>query len=396
MKLFYKLFINNYINIKYKFLFYKIFFILLIISIIYFFQNFFQNELYEAEKYLKLFTKKPMLDININNYIRMKNPKISIISAIYNKENFISRFLASIQYQSFKEIEIILIDDCSIDNTVNIIEKLQKKDKRIILIKHFKNNGTLKSNGEYLLISDPDDILLNDILNKSYKMVKKFNYDILRFDACIGKYTIYMKDIFKKVKIKPIYQPELSSYIFYGKGYLDQIDFVLWNKFIKREILIQVLNSIDKFYLNQYMISYEDGLINFILYKTANSYYYIRNIGYYYLYNINSISFNHNNNKIIEKLIYNNFLYLKFIFQYIKKRNLEKNIFSYILNIMQKMDFNNQNFKNIQKNFNFYYKLIDLFLSSEFISLSDKQILENIKIQIKKSENKIFNFKNIK
>ena len=219
MKLFYKLFINNYINIKYKFLFYKIFFILLIISIIYFFQNFFQNELYEAEKYLKLFTKKPMLDININNYIRMKNPKISIISAIYNKENFISRFLASIQYQSFKEIEIILIDDCSIDNTVNIIEKLQKKDKRIILIKHFKNKGTLisrnegilKSNGEYLLISDPDDILLNDILNKSYKMVKKFNYDILRFDACIGKYTIYMKDIFKKVKIKPIYQPELSS-----------------------------------------------------------------------------------------------------------------------------------------------------------------------------------------
>ena len=171
-----------------------------------------------------------------------------------------------------------------------------------------------------MFIADPDDILLNDILNKSYQIVKKYNYDILRFDAYIGKYTIYMKDIFKKVIIKPIYQPELSSYIFYGKGYLEQIDFVLWNKFIKREILIRVLNSIDEYYLNQYMISYEDGLINFVLYRTANSYYYTRNIGYYYLYNINSISFNHNNDKIIEKLIYNNFLYLKFIFQYIKKK----------------------------------------------------------------------------
>ena len=358
MALFYILFINHYIHIKYKFLFYKIFFIILIISIIYF-PFFFQNELYEAEKCLKLFNK-PLF--NINNYTNIKYPKISIISAIYNKENYISRFLTSIQYQSFKEIEIILIDDCSTDNTVNIIEKFQENDKRIILIKHFKNKGTLisrnegilKSNGEYLFISDPDDILLNDILNKTYQIVKKYNYDILRFDACVGKYTIYMKDIFKKVIIKPIYQPELSSYIFYGKGYLEQIDFVLWNKFIKREILIKVLNSIDNFYLNQNMISYEDGLINFILYRTANSFYYTRNIGYYYLYNINSISFNHNNNTIIEKLIYNNFIYLKFIFQYIKKGNFEKNIFSYILNIMQKMEFNNQNFKNIKKNFDFY------------------------------------------
>ena len=59
----------------------------------------------------------------------IQNPKISIISAIYNKGNFILRFMRSIQNQNFKEIEIIIIDDCSEDDTVNIIKSLQKEDK---------------------------------------------------------------------------------------------------------------------------------------------------------------------------------------------------------------------------------------------------------------------------
>ena len=75
--------------------------------------------------------------------------------------------------QSLKEIEIIFIDDASEDNSFSIIKELMKKDKRIVCLKNIKNRGQfysrnkgiLFSRGEYVLIIDPDDLLLNDISN---------------------------------------------------------------------------------------------------------------------------------------------------------------------------------------------------------------------------------------
>lgn len=66
--------------------------------------------------------------------------------------------------------------------------------------------------------------------------------------------TLFFKEIVNELKSEPIYQPQLSKYLFYGLGFLKQIDFNLSNKFIKREAYIRALNYINKFYLNQYMI----------------------------------------------------------------------------------------------------------------------------------------------
>ena len=101
-------------------------------------------------------------------------PKISIISSVYNKQNYILRFLRSIQNQNIDKIEIILIDDFSEDKTISIIEHCQKEDERIILLKHKINKGTLISRNEgilfvrgiYIIIPDSDDILSSDILNQ--------------------------------------------------------------------------------------------------------------------------------------------------------------------------------------------------------------------------------------
>lgn len=81
--------------------------------------------------------------LNKNTFKRFKNPKISLISTIYNKEKYLLRFITSIQNQIFTEIEIILIDDHSTDNSIKIIESLKNYDERIILLKHKKNKGTL-------------------------------------------------------------------------------------------------------------------------------------------------------------------------------------------------------------------------------------------------------------
>ena len=136
------------------------------------------------------------------------------------------------------------------------------------------------------------------------------------------------------------------------------------------------------------MITYEDGLINFILHKKAKSFYYSRNLGYYYLASKYSNTIRYKNMKIIEKLINNNFLFLKFIFLYTNNNKYEKNIFLYIFNKMKIVIFNERNCKKIKKSFNFYNEIINLFLTNKLISLSDKRKFKNIKKLIKQTQNK--------
>ena len=126
---------------------------------------------------------------------RNKKPKISIIASVYNGEKYILRFLRSIQNQLFDNIEIIFVDDCSIDNTTKVIKELQKDDERIILIKLKRNKGTLiarnigvlKSKGEFLIIPDSDDILSKNILRICYYIAKRNNYDLIRFNMLFTK-----------------------------------------------------------------------------------------------------------------------------------------------------------------------------------------------------------------
>ena len=123
----------------------------------------------------------------IKHLKKIKNPKISIISPIYNREKYISRFIESIYNQNFQDIEIILVDDNSTDNGVNLIEKYKKGDKRIILIKNKKNRGTfvarnlgvLISKAKYVIIPDPDDILSRDIIEFAIKLEKNINMILL-------------------------------------------------------------------------------------------------------------------------------------------------------------------------------------------------------------------------
>ena len=161
-------------------------------------------------------------------YKKNGKPKISIISPIYNGEKFILRLLRSIQNQHFNKIEIIFIDDCSIDNTLKVVKKYQKQDERIILLKNKKNKGTLisrnigvlKSKGQYLTFPDVDDIFSKNILKQCYKLAKKYKYEMIRFNVYEGKKTDILRRMVKLLKNQTIYQPELSNYIFYGLGYL--------------------------------------------------------------------------------------------------------------------------------------------------------------------------------
>ena len=319
---------------------------------------------------------------------------ISIISTIYNKQNYILRFLRSIQNQIYDKIEIILIDDFSDDNTSNIIQNIQKEDERILLIKHRKNKGTLISRnegliisrGKYILMPDSDDILSNDILNKCLLLAEQNNYDIIRFNTYLGNKNIFMYKDIKYLINKSIYQPELSSYIFYAKGSLKMIDPIISNKFIKRNILIKTLNLISNYFLNQNMIFYEDTLINFILYKVAKSFYYLKNLGYFYISNPYSSTMGFNKNEIrLNKVFKSLFLFLKFINEYTKNNKFEKDMGNEIIRIEMKTFLSSNICNKINKNYNFYKNIINIYLKNKYTPLSIKSKLKNIKNILKKN-----------
>ena len=93
-------------------------------------------------------------------YKYIKQPKITAIIPLYNCEGTIESALHSIQYQNISEIEILLINDFSKDNTSKILKNFQKKDFRIKVINNHKNMGTLYSRSIGVLISKGEYIYI--------------------------------------------------------------------------------------------------------------------------------------------------------------------------------------------------------------------------------------------
>lgn len=339
------------------------------------------NEYMKIEKYLK--QCKNFNSIKPEKAKLSSNPKISIITPLYNTEKFILRYLKSIQYQNFKDLEIILIDDFSKDKSVELIKKLQKEEPRIILIKNKRNKGTfasrnigiIKSKGNYILFPDSDDILLENSLNYLYNFILKYKYEFVRFNVYLSYGKSFFGFITQKLKSRPIYQPELSTYIFYGLGYLFQVDYNVCNKIIKREALIRTLNVIENINLNIYMTCHEDGLLNYMIYRTAKSSYFIKKFGYYYIRN----NYKHRKG-------YYNFNNMKFSFIHLM------NVFNFSKNTRYEKDMTNEIFKRLiyekriknklylfNKEFNFFISAIDVINKNEFFHNKYKKYLEHFK-----------------
>lgn len=92
--------------------------------------------------------------------------RVSIVSTVKNGENTIEQMITSVLDQSYKNIELIIVDDGSTDNTLNILKKYEKKDSRIVIIPttgigrvNALNLAIGKSNGEYVSNLDADDVI---------------------------------------------------------------------------------------------------------------------------------------------------------------------------------------------------------------------------------------------
>lgn len=113
-----------------------------------------------------------------------ERPLVSIVVPVYNAEKFLADTIGSVQTQTYDNWELLLVDDCSSDKSVGIIEKYQKDDKRIKLIsmKHnsgaalSRNAGIDKATGQYLAFLDADDLWAKNKLETQIAFMQKNDY----------------------------------------------------------------------------------------------------------------------------------------------------------------------------------------------------------------------------
>lgn len=155
----------------------------------------------------------------------MKTPQISIITPAYNAEKYIAEAIESVQAQSFKDYEHIIIDDGSTDGTLSIVKKYAAADNKIIL-KGQKNSGAASArnfgisiaNGNYVVFLDGDDFLTEDALEVLYKKANTYNNDIILFNKYIykneTKEIIREEWLYKTGQLPEVFSPKTDISIF--------------------------------------------------------------------------------------------------------------------------------------------------------------------------------------
>lgn len=168
---------------------------------------------------------------------------VSVIIPVYNVEKYIEQCINSILNQTYKNIEIVIVDDGSTDNSYNIIKKYIKSSDNIRYIKQdnqgvseARNKGLNKARGEFILFVDPDDYLELDCIEKMINKIKSTQSDIVisGFRAFYenkknaDKYHIYsLSD--KVYNSEEVINMLLEQIV---KGYV-------WDKLFRRESLIK-------------------------------------------------------------------------------------------------------------------------------------------------------------
>lgn len=143
----------------------------------------------------------------------MDNSLISILTPVFNQEKFIGKTIDSVIDQTYRNWEMLIVDDCSTDDSWEIIKKFSLKDERIKIFRNEENIGLVKNwefligraKGEYIAFLEGDDILLPENFTRKIEIFEK--YPEVRMVYCnlamineMGKYII--KDYYQKLKVR--------------------------------------------------------------------------------------------------------------------------------------------------------------------------------------------------
>ena len=277
--------------------------------------------------------------------------KISIIVPIYNCEKFLDKCLKSIINQTYKNLEIILVNDGSADNSLKIIKKYAKIDKRIKVIDKknegvslSRNRGIRESTGKYITFVDADDYLDDTMIERMYETIKKekveavrINYKVHYKDTTetdtgnlenIGN-KLYQKEELKEIVLKKILDGTMHSFV-----YLLMID---------REALLKT----KLFKTDIHMM--EDVILYVELMLSLNNLYILDEALYNIFFNEESAT---NNKKNYERNILNVLLVNDYIKKILKKSKLDNSDNLIKLNTANAIAISDFIFKNYLSGYN--------------------------------------------
>lgn len=212
-------------------------------------------------------------------------PKVSVLIPVYNVEKYIKRCMVSIQQQTLSDIEIVVVNDCTPDNSMVIVQELAKDDQRIKILNHDKNmglmwtrrTGYMAATGDYVTFCDSDDYMPSVALEKLYLSAVESNADIVSGNAIYS--TVTGKDILIKNELK------------YGvmnvcvlKSLLrHELSHTLWGKMFKVSLLKDF-----NYHIYEHATNGEDGCLFYQVVTNSNKTILIDDIVYYYMQNLES------------------------------------------------------------------------------------------------------------
>lgn len=194
-------------------------------------------------------------------------PEISIIIPTYNVELFIARGLESCIRQTFSCIEIIIVDDCGKDKSIEIAQEYAKKDKRIKIVYNEKNLGTLRARyegvivaqGKYIMFLDPDDILKQNSCEEVYNAFLQYeNIDMVLFNHLVSNNQ--NKSVVHNLKYEKNILTRDEFLFFWLKDQKARASIInnVWNKAFKKHYIESLKQPILN--LEQRVILSEDSL----------------------------------------------------------------------------------------------------------------------------------------
>ncbi|MFM0788268.1 glycosyltransferase family 2 protein [Streptococcus suis] len=165
-------------------------------------------------------------------------PKVSIIVPVYNTEDYIGECIESILNQSLTDIELILVNDCSTDRSLDILRKYEQIDSRIHIIDSLsntgvgeaRNKGIERASGQYISFVDSDDFLKIDMFEKLYQKALIDKADLVlcdtgTFSSDGREKSVWYKPIYGKAELKDIFHNTQPTARIVSRELIDRIQF---------------------------------------------------------------------------------------------------------------------------------------------------------------------------
>ena len=367
-------------------------------------ENLFKKRLdqYEYTEFGKLSLEEKLIDEN--KILYENNPIISIILPSFNKQNILLKSIRSIQNQNFKNIEIIIVNDCSNDNSSHVFNYLLETDPRIRIFHHMSNmglfrsrlDGILYSRGKYIILFDTGDLYEdNYVLSDAYNIIEKYNLDSCKFLFRLIRSFNNLTGIIPfhvGTKAKIIYDSN-NIKNFNDKAFRKWGN--IWTRLVRSNIYIKGIFLLNELMLNVYKNLWDDIWYNEIINRVSYNFTIFERIGYIYYYDGKGEgtpkfqTIGQKSNLIKE---YVGFLY--FDYNFCKQSSCKKKVIEKLKN------YNEENNKvkliNFKSHFDVLNNLLESLIKDPDIIYKDKEYCKKLLYESKSREKEVIKIKMLK